>query len=82
MCGYNWTTALKCEYCPKMLPWNKLDEIEGDQPNCHFTMNEGNGVDAASLRLFFEPQATKKQNKPWLQTYYMYKKKFIVLNVV
>jgi hypothetical protein len=36
-----------------------MDKIEGEQPNCHFTINEGDVGDAAPSRQFFKPQVTK-----------------------
>jgi hypothetical protein len=38
MSGYSWTTAPKCEYCPECC--HELDKIEGEQSECHFTINE------------------------------------------
>jgi hypothetical protein len=32
MCGYSWTTAPKCEYCPECC--QEMDKIEDEQPNC------------------------------------------------
>jgi hypothetical protein len=48
MCGYSWTTAPKCEYCPECC--HEIDKIEGEQLNCHFTINEGDAGDAAPSR--------------------------------
>jgi hypothetical protein len=48
MCGYSWTTAPKCEYCPECC--HEMDNIECEQPNCHFTINEGDAGDAAPSR--------------------------------
>jgi hypothetical protein len=45
-----------------------MAKIEGEQPNCHFTIDKGDAGDAAPSRLFFEPQV-QKQNKT-LQTYH------------
>jgi hypothetical protein len=52
-----------------------MDKIEGEQPNCHFTINkgeaeqpncyftinEGDAGDAVLSRYFFKPQVTKKK---------------------
>jgi hypothetical protein len=33
-----------------------MDKIEGEQPNCHFTINEGDaGVAAPSHKKYFDP---------------------------
>jgi hypothetical protein len=32
-------------YCPECC--HEIDKIEGEQPNCHFTINEGDTGDAA-----------------------------------
>jgi hypothetical protein len=37
-----------------------MDKIEGEQPNGHFTINEGDAKDAAPLR-FFKPHVTKRK---------------------
>jgi hypothetical protein len=39
MCGYSWTTAPKCEYCPECC--HEMDKIEGEQSISHLTINEG-----------------------------------------
>jgi hypothetical protein len=46
MCGYSWTTAPKCEYCPECC--HEMGKIEEEQPNCHFTINEGDAGDSHS----------------------------------
>jgi hypothetical protein len=48
MSGYSWATAPKCEYCPECC--HEMDKIEGEQPNCHFTINERDAGEAASSR--------------------------------
>jgi hypothetical protein len=59
MCGYSWTTAPKCEHCPECC--HEMDKIEGEQPNCHFTiMREMLGT----LRLhanFYNPRLQKQK---------------------
>jgi hypothetical protein len=31
---------------------DEMDKFEGEQPNCHFTINEGDARDAASSRVY------------------------------
>jgi hypothetical protein len=57
MCGYSWTTAPRCKYCPECC--HERDKIEGEKPNRHFIINEGDAEDAAPSRKFFELQVTK-----------------------
>jgi hypothetical protein len=47
MCGYSWTTASKCGYMYCTECCHEMDTIEGEQPNCHCTINEGDAGDAA-----------------------------------
>jgi hypothetical protein len=54
MCGYRWTTAHKCENCPECC--YEMAKIEGEQPNCHFTIYKKNAGDAAP----FYKKVTKK----------------------
>jgi hypothetical protein len=55
-------------YCPKCS--HEMDNIEDKQPNCNFTINEGDAEDTALSRLFLlvtkvirhSPVAQKRQN--------------------
>jgi hypothetical protein len=38
-----------------------MDKIEGEQLNCHFTINEGDAGDAALFPLIFERQVTERK---------------------
>jgi hypothetical protein len=39
-----------------------MDKIEGEQPNCHFIINEGDAEDAAPLLIFRTPGYKNKIN--------------------
>jgi hypothetical protein len=49
--------ALKCKYFLECCP--EMDRTEGEQSNCHFTINEGDAGDAAPSRYFFKSLVTK-----------------------
>jgi hypothetical protein len=50
-------TAPDCEYCPECC--HEQAKIEGGQSDRHFTVNEGDAGDAASLILFFKPHVKR-----------------------
>jgi hypothetical protein len=48
MCSYSWTTVPNVNAAQNAaMKWIK---IEGEHPDCHFTINEGDGGDAVPSR--------------------------------